>query len=149
MEPVTLRDGKVVDKITIGTGTTVLVSIRTLNRSKLIWGADALEFRPERWLDNESGLPRMAKELQGFHHLFTFIDGPRTCLGKTFAVTEIKVGFQSDNSQAWINKLRPYLRHLFEIILSARGMGFTLNMKNMALFCRDRKLLTKRQELYL
>ena len=30
--------------------------------------------------------------MQGHRHLLTFSDGPRTCLGKTFAVTEFKVG---------------------------------------------------------
>lgn len=89
--PVTTRSGEVVDKLIIAAGTTVTVPIQALNRSKLIWGEDALEFKPERWLDGEAGLPRMAKEMQGFHHLLTFIDGQRTCLGKTFAVTEIKV----------------------------------------------------------
>jgi len=88
--PVTLRTGEVVDKLVIATGTMVTVPIRALNRSKLIWGDDSLEFKPDRWLNNESGIPKMAKEIQGFHHLLTFIDGQRTCLGKTFAVTEIK-----------------------------------------------------------
>ena len=67
--------------------------ISAINRSKVLWGEDALEFKPERWMNGESGLSKSAKELQGFHHLLTFIDGPRQCLGKTFAVTEIKVSF--------------------------------------------------------
>jgi cytochrome P450 len=89
--PVTLRTGEVVDKLVIAAGSSVSVPIQALNRSKRIWGDDAWEFNPERWLDGEAGLPQLAKEMQGFHHLLTFIDGPRTCLGKTFAVTEIKV----------------------------------------------------------
>ncbi len=46
---------------------------------------------PERWLEDESELPPLAKELPGYHHLLTFSEGPRMCLGKGFAVTEIKV----------------------------------------------------------
>jgi cytochrome P450 len=87
----TLSTGEVVDRLTIAAGTTVTVPIQALNRSKLVWGEDALEFKPERWLNDEAGVPKLAKEFQGFHHLLTFIDGQRTCLGKTFAVTEIKV----------------------------------------------------------
>jgi cytochrome P450 len=67
-----------------------------MNRATAIWGPDAKEFKPERWLDNESGLTARAKEIQGYHHLLTFIDGPRTCLGKGFALTEFKVSRRFD-----------------------------------------------------
>jgi len=90
LTPLTLSTGEVVDRISVAAGTTVTVPIRALNRSKVIWGEDALEFKPERWLNGEAGIPKLAKEMQGFHHLMTFIDGQRTCLGKTFAVTETK-----------------------------------------------------------
>ncbi|KAL5488445.1 hypothetical protein ACEPAI_6563 [Sanghuangporus weigelae] len=55
-----------------------------------IWGSDAKEFEPERWMDNESGLTSKAKEVQGYHHILSFIDGPRTCLGRAFAIAEFK-----------------------------------------------------------
>lgn len=64
-----------------------------MNRSTSFWGPDAKEFKPERWLDDESGVPEKAKEVQGYHHLLTFVDGPRTCLGKGFALAEFKVSF--------------------------------------------------------
>jgi len=65
-----------------------------MNRSAPIWGEDAKVFRPSRWLENahgENGIPAKAKEIQGHRHLLTFADGPRTCLGKNFALTEFKV----------------------------------------------------------
>ncbi|KAH0826177.1 hypothetical protein J3R83DRAFT_5601 [Lanmaoa asiatica] len=37
-----------------------------------------------------TGIPAKAKEIQGHRHLLTFVDGPRTCLGKNFALTEFK-----------------------------------------------------------
>ena len=64
-----------------------------MNRSTSFWGPNAKEFKPERWLDDESGVPEKAKEVQGYHHLLTFVDGPRTCLGKGFALAEFKVSF--------------------------------------------------------
>ena len=70
----------------------VTIPVAAVNRSEAIWGESASEWLPERWLDNEAGLTASSKDIQGYHHLLTFIDGPRTCLGKTFAVTEIKVG---------------------------------------------------------
>lgn len=68
----------------------VTVPIRTVNRSSAIWGPDSKEFKPERWLD-EDKLSERAKEIQGFSHLLTFVEGARTCLGKGFAVAEFKV----------------------------------------------------------
>lgn len=61
-----------------------------MNRSTTLWGPDAKEFKPERWI-GEQGIPAAAKDVQGHRHLLTFIDGPRTCLGKGFAITEFKV----------------------------------------------------------
>ncbi|KAI5117517.1 hypothetical protein M0805_009525 [Coniferiporia weirii] len=88
--PVTTASGESVDCITVAGGASLVVPILAVNRSEAIWGADAKEFKPERWLDGEAGLTPKAKELQGYHHLLTFIDGPRTCLGRGFAVTEFK-----------------------------------------------------------
>jgi cytochrome P450 len=62
-----------------------------MNRATSIWGPEAKEFVPERWLEDEKGLPTRAKDIQGYHHLLTFVDGPRTCLGKGFALAEFKV----------------------------------------------------------
>ena len=90
--PITTASGRNVDHISVAQGAAVLVPIRTINRSEAIWGTDAKEFKPERWLDNESGLTPKAKEVQGYHHILSFVDGPRTCLGKQFAIAEFKVG---------------------------------------------------------
>jgi len=88
--PVTTASGETVNSIAVGAGQAVTIPIAALNRSTIVWGADALEFKPERWLDAEAGIPKLAKDMQGFHHILTFIDGPRTCLGRGFAMTEIK-----------------------------------------------------------
>lgn len=52
-----------------------------LNRSRLTWGDDADEFRPERWLQpgGQRLVTRTASEFPVFH------GGPRTCLGKKMA----------------------------------------------------------------
>ncbi|THG99618.1 hypothetical protein EW145_g7233 [Phellinidium pouzarii] len=89
-EPVTTRAGERVDRITVGHNAAVVVPIRAVNRAESVWGPDAKVFKPERWLNDESGVPAKARELQGYHHLLTFIDGPRTCLGRAFAIAEFK-----------------------------------------------------------
>ncbi|KAJ7683554.1 cytochrome P450 [Mycena rosella] len=88
-ELITTASGEVVDSIAVAKGSIVTVSIRCMNRSEVFWGPNAKEFEPERWLTlNDDHL--RAKEIQGHRHLITFIDGPRTCLGKSFALAEFK-----------------------------------------------------------
>ncbi|KAI6157000.1 cytochrome P450 [Pisolithus tinctorius] len=88
-EPVRTQSGEVVDSIVVERGTVFGVSIPCMNRSEAIWGPDAKVFRPERWLKND-GVTKKAREVKGYRHLLTFGDGPRTCLGKVFAIAEIK-----------------------------------------------------------
>ena len=88
--PLQTADNKTVDRISIAAGEYVFIPIRAINRSINVWGPDAKEFRPQRWLE-EDGIPEKAKEISAYRHLFTFMDGPRTCLGKGFAVAEFKV----------------------------------------------------------
>lgn len=88
-EPVRTRSGRVVNSISVTRGTQIGISAACINRSAALWGADSKVFRPERWLE-EGGIPQKAKEVQGYRHLLTFVDGPRTCLGKGFAVAEFK-----------------------------------------------------------
>ena len=45
-----LEDGRVVNQIEIPEGTTIFAGIIAVNRSQAIWGPDASEWRPERWM---------------------------------------------------------------------------------------------------
>jgi cytochrome P450 len=89
--PITLSDGKITDHIVIPAGQKTAVPIFVVNRMKSLWGEDAWDFKPERWLNNGQGIPASAKDVQGHRHLITFVNGPRTCLGKHFALAEFKV----------------------------------------------------------
>ncbi|KDQ56786.1 hypothetical protein JAAARDRAFT_179466 [Jaapia argillacea MUCL 33604] len=89
--PLQLSSGVSVDRVSISKGTRVTIPIMAVNRSTSIWGPDAKVFSPERWLDETNSINKFrAKEIQGHRHLLTFVDGPRTCLGKGFALAEIK-----------------------------------------------------------
>lgn len=56
-----------------------------MGRMTYIWGEDAADFRPERWLDN--GIFRAESSFK-----FTaFQAGPRICLGKEFAYRQMKI----------------------------------------------------------
>ncbi|KAF9802484.1 hypothetical protein IEO21_09893 [Rhodonia placenta] len=87
--PLKTPTGTVVDSVSIAKGDIVTVPIHLMNSWPEIWGPDAREFNPERWLA-EDGVPKKAQELQGHRHLLTFVDGPRICLGRGFALAEFK-----------------------------------------------------------
>jgi len=83
------KSGEAVHNICVTRGTFITVPVGTVNRLEALWGADAKQFRPERWL--ETNVSPQARELQGYRHMVTFGDGPKTCLGRVFAIAEIKV----------------------------------------------------------
>ncbi|KAH9853307.1 cytochrome P450 [Lenzites betulinus] len=88
-QPLRLPNGELTDHVAVAAGQHITVPITSINVSANFWGADARDFRPERWLD-EAGLPKKAQEVQGHRHLLTFVDGPRMCLGRGFALAEFK-----------------------------------------------------------
>lgn len=67
-------------------GTTFNLNPHIMNKHPDIWGPTALEFRPERWAEMKEGdVQRDAYAVQ------SFINGPRVCIGKNFALLELKV----------------------------------------------------------
>ncbi|CAL0329602.1 unnamed protein product [Lupinus luteus] len=77
----TLPDGYSVNK-----GDMVSYQPYAMGRMKFIWGDDAEEYRPERWLD-ENGIFQQQSPFK-----FTaFQAGPRLCLGKEFAYRQMKI----------------------------------------------------------
>lgn len=49
-QPMRGSDGSILEQIPIPKGTNVLVGVRACNRNKALWGEDAEEWKPERWL---------------------------------------------------------------------------------------------------
>ncbi|KAJ7470142.1 cytochrome P450 [Mycena galericulata] len=52
--PIMGLDGIPINAITVPKGTTVYIAIAAANHNKRIWGADALEFRPQRWTNGKA-----------------------------------------------------------------------------------------------
>ncbi|EFH47076.1 hypothetical protein ARALYDRAFT_916433 [Arabidopsis lyrata subsp. lyrata] len=63
----------------------ILIFVYALGRMKAIWGDDALEFKPERWVSMTGGLIEVPST-----KIFSFNAGPRACLGKKLAMTQMK-----------------------------------------------------------
>ncbi|EOA80982.1 uncharacterized protein SETTUDRAFT_124398 [Exserohilum turcica Et28A] len=74
--------GKVIDGHYIPAGTDVTCYSYVVQRNKDFYGADAEEYKPERWLQSQ----QRAYELEAAQ--FTFGTGPRVCVGKDVAILE-------------------------------------------------------------
>ena len=66
-------------------GVSLSISPWAMQRSTAIWGADALEFKPERWIDDISGRGGAERP----YSWITFGGGPRSCIGEAFAKAEL------------------------------------------------------------
>ncbi|KAI6243205.1 hypothetical protein M3Y99_00144500 [Aphelenchoides fujianensis] len=69
--------------IPVEAGVDVLIDVMSIHRDPELWGEDANEFRPERWLDDARPIPA-----NGF---FGFGAGLRECVGRRLAYLELKV----------------------------------------------------------
>ena len=69
-------------------GTTLMISPWAVNGSTELWGSDAGEFNPERWQPNPSG--SSAEVMSTNYQYITFLHGPRSCIGQSFAMGEFK-----------------------------------------------------------
>ncbi|EMD37124.1 hypothetical protein CERSUDRAFT_115038 [Gelatoporia subvermispora B] len=82
------RRGQVQHSVKVKKGTFVIIPVMAVNKCKAIWGDDAEVFRPERW---EEKTPEGAATVPSvWKHIFTFLGGPRACIGYRFALIEMK-----------------------------------------------------------
>ncbi|KAF2772399.1 cytochrome P450 [Teratosphaeria nubilosa] len=67
--------------------TTIILAPWAINTSTQLWGPDAKEFKPERWLDAEGRVNHRGSADSNYSFL-TFLHGPRSCIGQRFAQAE-------------------------------------------------------------
>ncbi|KAG5646052.1 hypothetical protein DXG03_004475 [Asterophora parasitica] len=70
--------------LVIPKGTTIAIPLNVIQTDPAVWGPDAHQFRPQRWIERKDSGIRSGREL------LTFSEGPRSCIGKAFALAEIK-----------------------------------------------------------
>ncbi|KAM5542773.1 hypothetical protein V8D89_003734 [Ganoderma adspersum] len=90
-QPVRGVDGTMMTEIPVAKGTVVISNIPACNKNKSVWGEDALEWKPKRWLQP---LPQSVEEahVPGIYaNLMTFLAGSRACIGFKFSQLEMKV----------------------------------------------------------
>ncbi|KAI0487501.1 cytochrome P450 [Xylaria cf. heliscus] len=82
-----IRDSNLAGQI-IPEGVTVILSMWQMNRSPDLWGPEAGEFRPERWIT--AGKPNSNGGANSNYDFLTFLHGPRSCIGQGFAKAEMR-----------------------------------------------------------
>ncbi|EOA34778.1 hypothetical protein CARUB_v10022359mg [Capsella rubella] len=64
----------------------IVISIYALGRMRSVWGEDASDFKPERWILEDGGIRH-----EPSYKFLAFNSGPRTCLGKNLALLQLKI----------------------------------------------------------
>ncbi|KAF8146715.1 cytochrome P450 [Mycena galopus ATCC 62051] len=77
-QPIKTTTGVEISGIPIKKGQCVYIAIASYNRLTSVWGPDAHEFRPSRWLEKN---PFNGPALGPYASLLTFFGGPAVCLG--------------------------------------------------------------------
>jgi cytochrome P450 len=81
------EDTVIAGNLLIRKGTMVGISPYTMARLPTVWGPDAAEFKPERWIDEATGELITVSSAK----FPTFSSGPRTCIGMKLAMLELRV----------------------------------------------------------
>lgn len=96
-KPVQTTSGTSTSEIIVAKGQGIHIPTTCINTSEDLWGPDAAEYKPERWLGE---LSPGAQAIQGHHHVLSFGEGQRFCLGRHFALANFK--------SALVNLVRHY-----------------------------------------
>lgn len=86
--PVTVRDTEndcTIADTYVPRGTQIVLSPWAVNFSKELWGPDAAEFNPDRWMGSGKANTGGA---ESNYAMLTFLHGPRSCIGQQFAKAE-------------------------------------------------------------
>jgi cytochrome P450 len=90
--PLTVRETAVNTSILghpIPKGTRVILSAAATNVDRNLWGPDAEEFNPDRWIPkDETDKTAASGGASSNFALLTFLHGPRSCIGQAFAKAE-------------------------------------------------------------
>ncbi|KAL7088301.1 hypothetical protein ACP275_13G119600 [Erythranthe tilingii] len=71
----------------ISPNTRIVLSFYSMGRMESIWGKDCLDFKPERWINAETGRIKTEPSFK----FAVFSAGPRSCLGKEMSFIQMKI----------------------------------------------------------
>ncbi|KAG1770512.1 cytochrome P450 [Suillus occidentalis] len=92
--PVRSASGEKIDAVHVAKNQRLVISIIAANHNQAVWGEDASEWKPDRWLKSSEGVTPGEKDgvkYSGvYSSMMTFLVGNRSCIGFKFAEMEIK-----------------------------------------------------------
>ncbi|KAH8105408.1 cytochrome P450 [Cristinia sonorae] len=89
--PIRGKDGTMISKLLVPKSTTVIIGILACNTNPAIWGQDAREWKPERFLKPLPDSVAEARVPGIYSNLMTFLGGGRACIGFKFSQLEMIV----------------------------------------------------------
>ncbi|XP_010510801.1 PREDICTED: alkane hydroxylase MAH1-like [Camelina sativa] len=95
----------------------IIISVYALGRMRSVWGEDASDFKPERWISDKGRLRQ-----EPSYKFLAFNSGPRTCLGKNLALSQMKI--------VAVNIIRNYEFKIVEGQKIEQGASMILSMKH-------------------
>jgi cytochrome P450 family 709 len=127
--PVSLLERRAGSDLEIGgvrvpEGAILTIPIATIHRDKEVWGDDAGEFRPERF---ENGVTRAAKHPNA---LLSFSSGPRSCIGRNFAMIEAKAVVAMILQSFSLELSRKYVHAPMDVITLRPRHGLPMILKS-------------------
>lgn len=106
-------------------GITLEIPVHQIHRDPKLWGADVLEFNPNRFIE---GVSQACQHPQGF---LPFSFGPRYCIGQNFANMELKIVVAMVLSQFQLS-VSPNYKHCPRFMLSQKPFhGVQLIVKSL------------------
>lgn len=107
--PMTIRDAGVDTTIQghrVPKGTRIILGVSATNKNLELWGPDGAKFNPDRWMPKHDGDKTAASGGASSNYaLLTFLHGPRSCIGMSFARAEFACLLA-----AWVGKMEFELR---------------------------------------
>ncbi|KAI0363415.1 cytochrome P450 [Pilatotrama ljubarskyi] len=89
--PVIGKDGSATTEVPVPQGTWIFGNLQASNCNRALWGDDAYEWKPERWLKPLPNALEDARIPGVYSHLLSFAGGGRSCIGFKLSQIEMKI----------------------------------------------------------
>ncbi|KAM5533683.1 hypothetical protein V8D89_012650 [Ganoderma adspersum] len=90
-EPIRGTDGALITEVAVPKGTVAVLNLGACNTNKAVWGEDAYEWKPDRFLSPLPPTVEAARVPGVYANLMSFHGGSRSCIGFKYALLELKV----------------------------------------------------------
>ncbi|KAL9232496.1 hypothetical protein vseg_007604 [Gypsophila vaccaria] len=112
-------------ELLIPEGTEIVIPLSIIHQDSDLWGDDSKEFNPERFAKGVS------EATKGQPIYFPFSDGPRICVGKNFALLEVKLALSMILQRFTLNLSPSYAHAPYAIITIKPQYGASLTITKL------------------